>query len=619
MGIALAICAPARADTPASSVQTQPVAQGGTYPGVDAHSEGWFDVGGFCKVVDVGDLSAINPTAKGVPVFIPGPIKQWENYRTSAPAHYNGQLTLTTCCRPSPNITTLCATATNPQSVSLEYGKLGETDTLAATCVDQWGISYPESVAITCTGATGTLAVDNGPDGQAAWQAGAPADICAPNAYTTACDATCPGGTGTTSTFDSCGNLTGSSACTITCCVPDGTCTGNCGGGTGVDSCGNSCTNNATCVPGECPSQTVTWFGHQTNYFDQYQYNNCSATVDASAPAQSCDRNGNCTPLQLQSVPVYNDAGTRIIGYDYYNDRDQTDVTQNATIANNGISGSQGFACINGTWYPQQNALLNDTGTCVQAWCGQGSFYWTDPKTGVQCSGSTGYLGYPVFAGGTDDISNSQPGYTGSAIYECIPDAQGGTAQWVFQSGTCANTNCTAGPWSACVGGLQHETDSCGNTYTRGCTPPTTCPAVANASSNGTPPSCTPTCNAGYTLSNGQCVVPTASYCDPGTLFTQCELQTYQCSGGPNDGVTFDDCGDSCGIGPGIQTTPSNIQRSTWLPPICANGQVQPGGCQFGSSLCYTNTPFSGTVLTGAVCNKSDYSFTCPSYPYPNR
>ena len=204
----------AHADTPAAAVFSHPIAQGQSYPGVNANSEGWFDVGGFCKVVDVGDLSSIAPGAHGVPVFVPGPLQQWENYRTSASAHYNGQLTLTTCCRPQVNIATLCTEAgATPISVSREYGKLSETDTLSAVCLDQWGKTYTDTVSLTCVG-------DNGPDGQAAWIGTGPdvPSACTPNAFTSACTESCGGGTATT--YDSCGNVQAVSVCnTQPCCT----------------------------------------------------------------------------------------------------------------------------------------------------------------------------------------------------------------------------------------------------------------------------------------------------------------------------------------------------------------------------------------------------------------
>jgi len=159
----------AAADTPACSgsqtagcVRTTPVSPGQPYPVVASNSEGWFDVGGFCKVVDVGDLSAQAPGAAGIPVFIPGQAAQWEGYRTLGPAKYNGQLALSTCCTPQSSIATICSAATNPQSVSRQYGKLGETDTVTANCITSSGSTYTEKMSLTCSG-------DNGPDGHATW------------------------------------------------------------------------------------------------------------------------------------------------------------------------------------------------------------------------------------------------------------------------------------------------------------------------------------------------------------------------------------------------------------------------------------------------------------------
>jgi hypothetical protein len=195
-----AMATAAGADVPASTVFTRTVTQGQSYPGVDANSEGWFDVGGFCKVVDVGDLSALAPNAHGVPVFVPGPANQWENYRTLAASRYNGQLTLTTCCRPQSGIASLCTEAgATLVAVNRQYGKNGETDEVTATCTDQWGRTYTDSVAVTCTG-------DNGPDGQAQWveSAGDVTSNCTADAYDTGCSAACDSSS-TGTRYDSCG------------------------------------------------------------------------------------------------------------------------------------------------------------------------------------------------------------------------------------------------------------------------------------------------------------------------------------------------------------------------------------------------------------------------------
>lgn len=195
---------------PTSVVTTEVITPGQKYSFVNVNSEGWFDVGGFCKVVDVGDLSFMNPPGKGIPVFITGPADQWENWRTRAPNSpaYHGQVTSTTCCRPQSNITTLCASGSNPTAVGRQYGRLGETDTVAVSCAGPYG-EYTESVTLTCTG-------DNGPDGQATWTAGGDSDVCAPNAQTNfgTCSTAGVGGWGTQSVtvLDSCGQVQSSSS-----------------------------------------------------------------------------------------------------------------------------------------------------------------------------------------------------------------------------------------------------------------------------------------------------------------------------------------------------------------------------------------------------------------------
>lgn len=224
----------ATADTPASSVYSHIVTHGESYPKVPVQSEGWFDLGGYCKVVDVGDLSGLDPLAQGVPVFVPGPPGQWENYRHNATSHYGGRLALTTCCRPQSAIAMLCTEAgATPIAINREYGKLGETDTVSATCLDQWGKTYTDSAPVTCTG-------DNGPDGQGLWVQGGPdtPGSCTPNAYTSPCSATCPTTTGTTTTYDSCGNVQsgGVQSCSITCCTVHYSC-GACDQDSGVKTC----------------------------------------------------------------------------------------------------------------------------------------------------------------------------------------------------------------------------------------------------------------------------------------------------------------------------------------------------------------------------------------------
>ena len=263
------------ADTPASQVSTQTVQAAQTYPVVPANGEGWFDVGGFCKVVDVGDLSALSPPASGVPVFVPGPADQWENYRQLAATGYNARLILTTCCRPQTDIAQLCTEAgATVLDVSRQYGKLGEVDAVTATCIDQWGRQYQDEINVACEVSGGGA---DGPDAQGVW-AETGADVtsgCTANAFTSACTVSCGGGT--QQTFDSCGNVTATTACnTQACCTPSMVttgCSGSCGAGAGSQSVydANNCPGSpnfteactvgpvANCDPGpfDCATETT--------------------------------------------------------------------------------------------------------------------------------------------------------------------------------------------------------------------------------------------------------------------------------------------------------------------------------------------------------------------------
>ena len=222
MGV-LALAAPGLADVPAGSVTTQPVTSGQAYPTVPAHGTGWFDVGGFCKMVQVGDLSWANPPAKAVPVFIPGTAAQWSVWRAAlinSPGRYQGQVTLTTCCRPQGGIATLCAGTANPVQVYRQYGFVGEADSVTATCTGLYG-AYTDQVTVSCVGS-------NAPDGQASWQAGGDSRSCTANAQTvySGCSAGCGNGKKLRTVYDSCGQVQSRTydgpSCNLgDCCTPN--------------------------------------------------------------------------------------------------------------------------------------------------------------------------------------------------------------------------------------------------------------------------------------------------------------------------------------------------------------------------------------------------------------
>jgi len=249
--VLMAMAAVTRADVPdGKNIYKLTVNPGQPYPGVAVNDTGWFDVGGYCKVVDVGDLSTLAPNAHGVPVFVPGPPGQWDNFRANAASNYQGQMTLTTCCRPQKGIATLCTEAgATPVSVDREYGKNGETDVVTRTCIDQWNQPYTDSVSVTCSG-------DNGPNGQAQWveSTGDVTSNCTPDAYDTGCSAACDS-TSTGTRYDSCGNPSGYT-CAGPPCPPPPPPTGG-GGPTGAN----------YCAPGTTISKCSIWPAYQCNAY----------------------------------------------------------------------------------------------------------------------------------------------------------------------------------------------------------------------------------------------------------------------------------------------------------------------------------------------------------------
>lgn len=256
----------AKADTSSSIVVGGAIAAGAAEYMVPANSSGWFDVGGYCKVVDVGNTVALpdNRAVNGLPVFTGSTAAEWDNWRATAPgeAGYDGLLNSTTCCRPQNGIATLCAGASNATAVSRQYGRLNEVDTVSMTCSGAYG-QYTESVHLTCSGS-------NAANGQASWTGSAVSDVCTNNAETTygACSTAGIGGWGTQSVtvYNSCGGVqsTSSQACYVTPpCTPNAyysACTYACGGGTQYvyDSCGNI-TGQQACNTQSCCQYNYGW------------------------------------------------------------------------------------------------------------------------------------------------------------------------------------------------------------------------------------------------------------------------------------------------------------------------------------------------------------------------
>lgn len=508
MMLVAVITIPAQGDTPASSVHTQAVAPGQSYPGVDAHSEGWFDVGGFCKVVDVGDLSAIAPTARGIPVFIPGPASQWENYRTAAPGHYDGQLTLTTCCRPQANVATLCASATNPQAVSRDYGRVGETDTVSASCVATGVAPYTETVSLTCQG-------DNSPDGQAAWaetgDTGAPA-VCpaftvawgnrgwnantpgdhsgeTPDGDQTICSAAVPAGTlGQVIALPTA--TTGTATAPIRGTSPNLICTE---GFHGAEEYIMSALNGRVPVPGQWVTAYETGSGSLADMID----NNGDPYINTEVAGGSC-----VTEMCIAGTISWSVGG---------NTCSATIPNTQSTVRGIGLDHGLGGGVFSP---PDEFTFYGPVGNTL---------------TVTEQSSATSVGGEANLACGSDGTWQVQPGAV-CGINAC-------------------NTPTTAG-CGACIpsfpgsgSGFAACNDACGNsTGSEFCT----IPGVPSQ-----PPPDQP------------------QYCAPGTVFSSCQLQAYRCN---DTGITYDDCANECLSGGPLNTTPSGIQTSTWGKPTCGNG-----------------------------------------------
>jgi hypothetical protein len=222
-----------------------------------AGSSGFIDPAGFgyCRHVTNG-----NSLQEAVPISTAA---EWKSFRA---AHPPG-VTEAICCRPQ--TVTLCQGAPGGTVArSLSYMPAGQQVSPTATCIDSWGSTYSDSQAWTC-GTDGIAAPDT--DGQ--WSGGAHTYVCAPNAHTTACTASCGGGTQTT--YNSCGDVQAVTACnTQACCTPNasytvGGCSASCGGG----------------------YQTVTW------------YNSCGQV--SSQYNQSCNTQACYTPFASYAIGCY--------------------------------------------------------------------------------------------------------------------------------------------------------------------------------------------------------------------------------------------------------------------------------------------------------------------------
>jgi|SRR5579859_1215489 len=270
----------------AVSAATGPVApQAGLNAGVSvAHADGLFiDAFGYARYVFNS-----NPAELSVPTYTAA---EWQSFRQAAVPN----TTQLVACPPT--TVTLCSgSAGGAHSVALStpttgpgatysgnpngYGVVGQTSTASATCTDAWGLTYGDSVTATCN-STGSGAAAVG-----TWTDGSDMESCSANAHTSVsgCSAPCGPGTTTTTVYDSCGNVTGSSSagCNLgSCCTPSYS--KSCSTSTAIYT-DVKCGTGSYTVPNGCTAvQTVTGEtacipGYRTTTSGGWTYHDCGSS-----------------------------------------------------------------------------------------------------------------------------------------------------------------------------------------------------------------------------------------------------------------------------------------------------------------------------------------------------
>ena len=207
-------------------------------------------VGGF---LDVSGYTSCRYVTDGLPAgndeLIPiDSMTDWKAW-LSDPGQGDSQ---TVCCRPQ--TVTLCQVGgATHQTFILPYTIYGQTQTPMANCTDEWGQPYKDSQPWKCGQAVGAAGLE---DGQ--WsQPQADSYTCSPNAFTTGCSASCPQTVGTTTTYDSCGNVQAVNSCSISCCTNDYQKVG-CSGSTATYEQFGTCPGGGFTVAGGCSLVSYT-------------------------------------------------------------------------------------------------------------------------------------------------------------------------------------------------------------------------------------------------------------------------------------------------------------------------------------------------------------------------
>ncbi len=149
------------------------------------------------------------------------------------------------------------------------------------------GETFTDTLSFTCKGDPSSPTDPAGPDGQAVWDMSS--ESCTDSPWTSACNATCSGGTtasGTTTTYDSCGRPQSTNACSINCCTP--VYSYSCSGASYI-------ATDTTCGTGSHVAGTCTrTTSHGTSACDLDQDNEYSFATGCETVFWQCDSGWYC-------------------------------------------------------------------------------------------------------------------------------------------------------------------------------------------------------------------------------------------------------------------------------------------------------------------------------------
>lgn len=292
VAVSVAMASPSHGQVYPSPPQSTTSSDGIDAPGfVRVPAVGQGGVGGFVDVPAYGACRFVTVTRPGVggEAIALQSKANWLNWRTHTPAGDTQEV----CCRPQ--AVTLCqGAAGGTVPMTLPYSILGEALQPVAQCIDQWGKPYEDTQTWVCGEAgSGVMADGN-------WQQqGGDAYTCSPNAFTSGCSATCPTTAGTTTTYDSCGNVQAVNGCTISCCTSNWV--KSCNGDLATYSDVGSCHDPSYQIPGGCSpvtsscsasctlgTHTTTIFSSSGSDYCETDYEDCGYWTGSTAGGTDC-------------------------------------------------------------------------------------------------------------------------------------------------------------------------------------------------------------------------------------------------------------------------------------------------------------------------------------------